>query len=747
MIDQTKNLGETINNFWSFVVDRNLNLESLSSSPILFMLVIWSWKNTIEDEKHLNGLSLCALYTSLFESLCKKANSAIGYFNDSNPPPVHCFSSTSYIQPNIDHLDKLAEVACKLLFSSERESSIVFSDMKLSNYFSPDEFQVRKTFAFKSGILTNKKDKNRTESSNSFVHKTVQEHFAAYHIACNPYLIDDVISRYFERHNTSYLEIAQVFIFLCGMNIFAANKLSVLMNQYDIKHCNVDNMDITNPCEFQRIIESGIREAAANNQDYMQLKLSRFSIQKMNIRDLNHIWSTNTFNAQGLYVMIYTHDVMSSSGRSKPTSNFEFNLSSCHKLKILYLWGSGIWLKEKASAAKSDLPVWIVLNNADPAQCADPPPVLPSIKQIDLHDVTLSSTWLRSLLSTLLSINHEVQCNRWQCHIISCVEGSGKRYDAQIKTGLNNKLQMDCLWEDSPGLWEAFQCLNIKHLSMRLSGRWITWKVNHVECFSQTLSSLTQLETLSISVNEDRPGLWEALSGLNIKSLSLDGPNPFGLKVNHVGRFSQTLSSLTQLETLSIIVREDIPGLWEALRGPNIKSLSVGNSYREIKVNHVESFSQCLASLTQLATLIIYLREYIDIRLPQSLQYFNIYCVHLHPSELRDLLHTMAACTQKVESRLQFGYMSLSNPEYAPLEECIDIQQKIEELKNIKVKRFRIYERTVGSMEWSVRYIGVVEDDDHDNGSVDIEGYNGVILKMNVSKITRIAMLLQILPV
>ncbi|KAH3813559.1 uncharacterized protein LOC127835181 [Dreissena polymorpha] len=269
IINESKDLVKTVNTFQKFVNKRKL--ESLSSSPMLYTLVICTWVNTIEEKKHLKGSSLCKLYTTLLESLCKKVNCATGYFNDSNPPPVRCFSSTIYLQPYIERLAKLADVAFKLLFSSERESSIVFNDVTLSNYVSQEELPVLKTFALKAGILTNRKEKCRNASSYSFVHKTVQEYLAAYHIACNPYVIDDVITGYLERNSTSYLEISQTFIFLCGMNICAANKLSALMDEYDVAYCAVLGRM---PCKYQHIIESGMREAAANNQDGKQLKLS-----------------------------------------------------------------------------------------------------------------------------------------------------------------------------------------------------------------------------------------------------------------------------------------------------------------------------------------------------------------------------------------------------------------------------------------------------------------------------------------
>ncbi|KAH3784593.1 hypothetical protein DPMN_162553 [Dreissena polymorpha] len=140
------------------------------------------------------------------------------------------------------------------------------------------------------------------------------------------------------------------------MNTSAAKKLSALMNQYDVIRCvelEEDDYLCLNkrkeayPNMFQRIIESGIREAVANNQDDIQPKLSHFYIKESNIRDLHNIWSTNTFNVQVLHVQIDKSDFLNSTSREKPASYFEFNLSSCHNLRKLNLTGDGIWLRGK----------------------------------------------------------------------------------------------------------------------------------------------------------------------------------------------------------------------------------------------------------------------------------------------------------------------------------------------------------------------------------------------------------------
>ncbi|KAH3690493.1 hypothetical protein DPMN_191437 [Dreissena polymorpha] len=160
-----------------------------------------------------------------------------------------------------------------------------------------------------------------------------------------------------------------------------------------------------------------------------------------------------------------------------------------------------------------------------------------------------------------------------------------------------------CVAKDSTKLWEALRGLNIKSLILGENIERLT--VNHTESLSETLSSLTKLRMLSIRLKEDVPGLCRALRGLNVKSLSLKVEYR-GFKVNRVELLSQSLSSLTKLETLSTSVEKDSTGLWKALRGLNIKRLSLSGWWLEgLDLNHVELMSQSLRSLTNLEKLSI----------------------------------------------------------------------------------------------------------------------------------------------
>ncbi|KAH3890870.1 uncharacterized protein LOC127853277 [Dreissena polymorpha] len=222
---ESRDLNSKQSEFESYVFTNDLY--ELLVSPMLLSLIVQSWAEGAE----LKG-SRCEIYILLLESLLKKANSETSEFQR---PPFRCFTGTQYIKPNNEQVDCLAEAAFYLLFSDKRENSLVFSITELTNLNSKFHEQERLDFALKSGILsaTRKGSVLRSSSAFSFIHKSLQEFLAAYHIARNTNidLIDQVIAGYLHRHNDAYLDMSQVFIFLCGLDIMAANKLSCIMDK------------------------------------------------------------------------------------------------------------------------------------------------------------------------------------------------------------------------------------------------------------------------------------------------------------------------------------------------------------------------------------------------------------------------------------------------------------------------------------------------------------------------------------
>ncbi|KAH3844094.1 hypothetical protein DPMN_086345 [Dreissena polymorpha] len=130
-----------------------------------------------------------------------------------------------------------------------------------------------------------------------------------------------------------------------------------------------------------------------------------------------------------------------------------------------------------------------------------------------------------------------------------------------------------CLKAISPDLWEALHNLNVKSVTLCQNRRWTGVIVNNISKLSHVLISPKQTGTIIIDVNTQFD-LLEALCGRNINSLSLCGSGKH-LEVNHVSALCTSLSSLKQLDKLDVIVNNDTPGLWQALNGLNIKSLSL----------------------------------------------------------------------------------------------------------------------------------------------------------------------------
>ncbi|KAH3718388.1 hypothetical protein DPMN_061191 [Dreissena polymorpha] len=270
-------------------------------------------------------------------------------------------------------------------------------------------------------------------------------------------------------------------------------------------------------------------------------------------------------------------------------------------------------------------------------RCADSIPVLPSIEEIILRNVTCSSSCLLSLFSTLLTVNHEVFCCL-QGIFIECQEGAKWKIRVLINKGLDMKFSIT-INDDSPYIWKVLHGLNIKTLC--LSGDLRDLDVHHVE-WSRSLSSLTHLETLEIETTQ--VNLFKALHGLNIKSLSIDQSH---INVDYVDSCSQSLASLKHLETLSIKASNNINGLWKALHGLAIKRLIIEQG--DLNMDDVESPSQSLSSLTQLEMLILCVHAYKQLQLPQSLTFLSIYCHAVLPSRVLELVDLMPTCTQAIE--------------------------------------------------------------------------------------------------
>ncbi|KAH3824890.1 hypothetical protein DPMN_126746 [Dreissena polymorpha] len=171
------------------------------------------------------------------------------------------------------------------------------------------------------------------------------------------------------------------------------------------------------------------------------------------------------------------------------------------------------------------------------------------------------------------------------------------------------QLEVLCLLltNGSPFLWEALHSLQIKSLS--LSGS-LNHSKEHVRLVSQSLLSLTQLEKLSIDLRREKFDanifMCESLCGLHIKSLTLSlSLSLYRLTGQDVSELSHSLSSLEQLEVLSLDISDDSnkPGLWKVLHGLHIKNLSLNCFFGKFTKEQVLSLADALPTLTRLEIL------------------------------------------------------------------------------------------------------------------------------------------------
>ncbi|KAH3786590.1 hypothetical protein DPMN_164697 [Dreissena polymorpha] len=304
--------------YWAFekyIWDQNL--EKLMSSPLMLSVIVCSYAEGTE----LKG-SKCEIYSMLLDVLLKKATSEKKYIQQ---PRVSCFKETQYIQPNLAKVNHIAEAAFRLMFSDKRENALVFGAKDLDALVDDEE----RVFALKTGILTESESSSsvRALSTFSFRHKSIQEFLSAYHIACNEHVINTTISGYLNRHDTLYRDISQVFLFLCGMRISAANALSYVMDACE-NYALIENYIET---YHQDCICDGYKEAVANKQTGINLTLSHFKIYRYD-EDLEQLWVMNQSKVISLVVKTTLHH---SSYYEKYPSKIVVDLSSCHKMKSL----------------------------------------------------------------------------------------------------------------------------------------------------------------------------------------------------------------------------------------------------------------------------------------------------------------------------------------------------------------------------------------------------------------------------
>ncbi|XP_052785418.1 uncharacterized protein LOC128221045 isoform X1 [Mya arenaria] len=240
-------------------VDR-MDVTRLLFIPIIAMLLVYLWFEGMHE-----SFSVCDIYGYTIEMMFGRKALPVPLVSQKNVLFPRCFQYTENVHKYYSIVMEIAQLAFTTLFSSDRTSSLVFKKVDILP-------PVNLMFLLKSGILQETKAASliRKTSNYSFIHKSVQEFLAAVYISYHPEEFYRVLTSFYEK-NGDLLDISQVFMFMCGLNIELANEMSAIMsnsirNDYEFLTNIIGN-------HIQNLMVSGYKEAKASEQVGIQLSL------------------------------------------------------------------------------------------------------------------------------------------------------------------------------------------------------------------------------------------------------------------------------------------------------------------------------------------------------------------------------------------------------------------------------------------------------------------------------------------
>ncbi|XP_052231331.1 uncharacterized protein LOC127844848 isoform X2 [Dreissena polymorpha] len=397
--------------FNSYIV--NHQLVDLLSSPTMLTLNLCLWA----DGLYLKG-SRCEIYSHILDCLLKKMSKMPAFFGY---PPFKCFRKTLYCFANVALIEALSRVAFALLFSYKQEISLVFGNNELMKYLSKEQ----KECALISGILSQRKHMSiaMIKSIYSFVHKSMQEFLAAYYIANNPQVIQDVIVGHIFKFGNLHIDISQIFRFLCGLNIKVAEKLSFVMNT---TCSSLSHLGRTT----QNIILAGYKEAISNNYSATDIRLFLFyfnfyyidhtysNYTETDAKDLARILLANKSNVKFLSLnssvteirKYELQDIITLSAHCLECLELDgdygvLDLSACYNLEVIILRGHVSFPTDSLYTLRK-LKRLALLNEGQSLP-DDTLRLPPSIEQLHVRDGVYSLPMLRHLLNS----DHHIYCN------------------------------------------------------------------------------------------------------------------------------------------------------------------------------------------------------------------------------------------------------------------------------------------------------------------------------------------------
>ncbi|KAH3715102.1 hypothetical protein DPMN_057808 [Dreissena polymorpha] len=488
----TKDDQMSYNEFMAYVEKRDLN--HFLASPWMLTLLVNLWV----DKTFLSG-SLCEINKVLIYTLFNKELPNEGLTE-------HVSSENDVFEHHTEICNALAKVAFNFTFSTEK--SLVLSKHELLNTKMLSNEQLE--FAIRSGVLNERHCFSAASSKSqvSFLHETIQEFFAASHIANLP---EDTITNIFCKSNCNVLEISQVIMYLSGLKCEVANKVMQYLTEDVFNDVNTgldrlitgsDDPDTTltfqktvvNPkpklnskiginllselrclvvsLSMQDIMISCYHEAKVSRQKHIRLKMSDFTfhayLSKKENDDLLQILMMNTSHVRTLLLernALHEHVIITVLQQSKhcierlKTPGSRGIISALHTLNLKQLTLIG---KNDMSLFSWMLPslgnlTFLRIEESDFCEDIFPPS---NMQYICLLKSRCSAEFVGRLLVHLSQISHPVRCNLGEIYTTEETDFHIAKLLPRIVSCDMSKLHL-CLGQGAAELYELLKATNL----------------------------------------------------------------------------------------------------------------------------------------------------------------------------------------------------------------------------------------------------------------------------------------------
>ncbi|KAH3707964.1 uncharacterized protein LOC127858420 [Dreissena polymorpha] len=244
--------------------------------------------------------SLCALYINMLDMHIARGLHKL-QIEEFNTGEKSCgdisdilrTETAEYVQANLSLVYSASELAFKTLTDTNKQSSVVFRENKITQYITKTELD----YLLQTGIITRKKSLAICPGKNvsyMFVHKTIQEFLTSLYIALNQTELEAIMHTIQMAYcdSTSILDIDQLFIFTCGICPPAAERMSKHISDvitYDIEsqlHNSPGEVCFELCNQAQNIVLDGIIEGTANEHACFHLNFSharRYSLWPLSL--------------------------------------------------------------------------------------------------------------------------------------------------------------------------------------------------------------------------------------------------------------------------------------------------------------------------------------------------------------------------------------------------------------------------------------------------------------------------------